>query len=326
MSINAAIFILTQNNVLRRTHLKTCLYFLCKNFLENHKYPVVIFHEGDYDVRSQEEIFKSVRVSCRSLITFRKLDKDDFAVPDFIDKKKLQASVDLKCTPYWRSIGYRNMCRWWIVHMPRYAKSYDYVMRIDDDLYIEDPINEDIIAMAASSNQVYISNMIHVDCPVCCYGFKELLCEALPEKSKVIEGLFQKQEAPWAAHQLASLRSLLSIIKPEMKIGETTELWSPVMNYNNFHITKSEFWQQPEVQRLVDIIDRSGYIYYFRLGDSPIQSAITMLLAAPNELGRVKFRYSKRLQREAHEGDDGCLHSYMPPTYKHTSDITETSA
>ena len=95
------------------------------------------------------------------------------------------------------------------------------------------------------------------------------------------------------------------------------------MNYNNFHITKPEFWLREPVRDLVKAIDDSGLIYYTRLGDSPIQSAITMLLATPEELGRVRFRYSKRLQREAHNGDDGNLYSYMPDTYAKTSDITE---
>jgi hypothetical protein len=281
---------------------------------------VVIFHEGDYDARSQEEIFKSVRESCRSLVTFRKLDDGDFNVPDHIDKAKMQACVDIKATPYWRNVAYRNMCRWWIVHMPKYAQAYEYIMRIDDDLYIEEFIETDIIADAKKNQQVYVSNMIHIDCPVCCYGFKDLLTATLPEKSGLIEGLFQKQEAQWT-HQLNGLRSVLSLTEPSKPIGSTVMLWSPVMNYNNFHITRSDFWVRPDVAELVKAIDASGYIYYYRLGDSPIQSMVTMLFAKQNELGKVRFRYSKRLQREVHDGDDGVFHSYMPQTYVETSDI-----
>jgi hypothetical protein len=324
--VSAAIFILTQNTPQRKVYLKSCLYFLFKNFNEAFKYPVVIFHEGDYDARSQEEIFKSVRASCRSLVSFRALDAGDFDVPAHVDRAKAEASVNLKCTPYWRNMPYRNMCRWWIVHMPKYAAAYDYIMRIDDDLFIEDQITVDIVAEAAKAGHVYVSNMIHVDCPVCCFGFRDLLVAQFPDKAAFIDGLFQKQEAPWKAHQLSGLRSLLSVVSPQAVAGETVSLWSPVMNYNNFHITSSAFWRRPEVAELVKAIDESGLIYYFRLGDSPIQSAITMLLAKQTELGRVRFRYSKRLQREAHEGDDGCLHSYMPGTYSETSDITETKA
>jgi alpha 1,2-mannosyltransferase len=324
--VNAAVFILTQCNDVRKVYLKTSLYYLFKNFNEKYKYPVIIFHEGDYDTKSQEEIYKSVRQSCRHLVSFRQLDDGDFTVPKHIDMEKAERCINLKCTPYWRNLPYRNMCRWWIVHMPRYAAAYDYVMRIDDDLFIEEEINVDMIAEAAETNKVYISNMIHVDCAICCYGFKEILCRYFSDKVPYIEELFQKQEIPSRAYQLTGLRSLLSIAPiAEGPVGEKITLWSPVMNYNNFHITASAFWMRPEVQKLIDYIDKSGLIYYYRLGDSPIQSAITMLLAQPEELGRIKFRYSKRLQRECHHGDDNVIHSYMPGDYTKTSDITETN-
>lgn len=321
---NAAVFILTQCNDSRKIYLKTCLYFLFKYFNEKYKYPVVIFHEGDYDAKSQEEIFKSVRQSCRHLISFRQLDADDFKVPAHIDANKAQRCINLNCTPYWRNLAYRNMCRWWLVHMPRYAASYEYIMRIDDDLFIEEEIKTDIIEDAAKAKQLYVSNMIHVDCPLCCYGFKELLCALLPQKQQLIEGIFQKQEVPSTAHQLNGLRSLMTIAPiVNGPVGEKITLWSPVMNYNNFHITASAFWMREDVQKLINAIDQSGLIYYYRLGDSPVQSAVTMLLAKPEELGRTRFRYSKRLQRECHHGADGVLHSYMPVTYTKSSDVTE---
>lgn len=320
---NAAIFILTQNNVERRIYLKTCLYFLFRHFNEKHRYPVCIFHEGDYDDRSQENILKSVRSSCRSLVTFRKLDEGDFDVPKHIDREKADVCVDLKCTPYWRNIAYRNMCRWWVVHMPKYGKAYDYIMRIDDDLFLEETIQRDIIADAADKGHVYVSNMIHADCPVCCYGLRDLLVKEFPTRVDFINNLFQKQEAPTSAHQLNGLRSLLSVVYPSLQLTEKLTLWSPVMFYNNFFITRPAFWFRPDVQKLVNAIDESGLIYYFRLGDSPIQSMVTMLLAKPSEFGRAIFRYSKRLQRECHEGHDGNMYSYMPSTYDKTSDITE---
>lgn len=321
--VNAAIFILTRNDPVRKVYLKTSLYFLFKNFNEAFKYPVIIFHEGDFDNKAQEEIFKSVRVGCRSLVSFCKLDDEDFKVPSHIDEDKARACVNLNATPYWRNIAYRNMCRWWIVHMPKYAKSYDYVMRIDDDLFIEEPIETDIIEYASKNNHAYVSNIIHVDCPICCFGFRDLLVKEFPDKKEFIDSIFQHQQVPIQAYQLAGLRSLLSLTHPNSVLGDKIDLWSPVMNYNNFHITKTSFWLREDVQKLIKTIDESGYIYYFRLGDSPIQSAITMLLAQPNELGRVKFRYSKRLQREAHEAHDGVLYSYMPHTYDKTSDVTE---
>ena len=54
MKQNAAIFYLTQNTPVRKTYLKTSLYFMFKNFNAEHKYPVIILHEGDFDAKSQD--------------------------------------------------------------------------------------------------------------------------------------------------------------------------------------------------------------------------------------------------------------------------------
>ena len=164
-SINAAIFYLTQNTDVRRTHLKTSLYFLFRHGNATHKYPVVIFHEGDYDAKAQRDILMSVRESCRSLVTFRALDKGDFEVPSHIDKDKMMRCIATRATPYWRNEKYRMMCRWWLVHFPRYAAGYDYVMRLDDDSIIEEPV-PDLFAWAANKELVYASNLLHVDCGI----------------------------------------------------------------------------------------------------------------------------------------------------------------
>ena len=138
--INAAIFILSQNTDVRRTYLKTTLYFLFRNFNAEYKYPVIIFHEGDFTPDAQTEIINGIRKSCRHLVTFRALDADDFKTPDHIDKDKLKRCIATNPAPYWRNEAYRNMCRWGLIHMPKYAAGYDYIMRIDDDSFIEETI------------------------------------------------------------------------------------------------------------------------------------------------------------------------------------------
>ena len=121
MTVNAAIFYLTQNTEARRIYLKTSLYFLFRHFNQKPKYPVIILHEGDYDDKAQREILMSVRSSCRSCVSFRKLDDGDFTIPAHIDQEKMQSCIATRPTPYWRNDKYRMMCRWWLVHFPKYA-------------------------------------------------------------------------------------------------------------------------------------------------------------------------------------------------------------
>lgn len=323
--MNAAIFYLTQNNDIRKTYLKTSLYFLFKNFNHKFKYPVIIFHEGDYDQQSQTEIILSVRESCRSLISFRALDKSDFELPSHIDKKKLKACIDTKPVPYWRNEKYRLMCYWWIFHFPKYAKDYDYVMRIDDDSIIEEDI-PDLFQWMKNKNLVYSSNILHVDCAICCYGMKDFFVNYFKNDSynNKINNLFYEQDLNMKNILMHPFRELLSITQdPLPKINDSLKVYSPLMYYNNFFITKTDFWQKEEVKKILKEIDNNGSIFYFRWGDAPIQSLIVMLLLDEKHIDRCIFKYSKRMQREAFYGSDKVFHSYMPITYDKSSCITE---
>jgi hypothetical protein len=326
MKQNAAIVILTQNTETRRVYLKTCLYFLFRHFNEKHKYPVLIMHEGDYnDARSQREILTSVRASARSLVSFVALDADDFTVPDNIDKNKMEKCIATKAVPYWRNATYRMMCRWWLVHMPKYVRGYDYVMRIDDDLFIEEPIDMDLFDWMNQNKLVYSSNMVHADCGICCYGMKDFLERQFPNKKDLISKMFIPQEIPTRAVQFHPFRTLLSITHhPDPPvIEEKMTLWMPTMYYNNFFMTKTSFWEQDDVKKLIEDIDKTGNIFYYRWGDAPLQSAIVLLLADQSTVKRSIFKYSKRMQRESFKGDDNEFHSYMPETYDKSSCITE---
>ena len=330
---SCAIFILTQNNETRRIYLKTALYFLFKYFNKSYKHPVIIFHEGDFDERTQTDIINGVRDDCRSCVSFRALDPDDFKVPHHIDKEKLERCVATAPTPYWRNIGYRNMCRWWVVHMPRYAAGYDYVMRLDDDAFIEEAL-PDLFNWMQDKGLVYASNMIHTDCAMCNYGMKAFFSNMVRDsveldadkakKLATIESMFEDQMLPSRSVKISPFRTLLSITQdPIPEIGEHIKVEMPTKFNNNFFITKSSFWQREDVQAAIKAIDENGSIYYFRWGDAPLHTILIKLFAQPSEIKQSVFKYSKRMQRESFPGNDGMFHSYMPGNYDHSSCVTD---
>jgi hypothetical protein len=324
--ISAAICYLTQNTDVRRTYLKTSLYFLFKHFNAKYQYPVIIFHEGDYDNDAQQDILMGIRGSCRDLVSFQALDPNDFKVPEHIDKVKLQRCLDIKPhpTPYWRNEKYRLMCRWWLMEFPKYVKNYDYVMRLDDDSLIEEPLKYDLFEWAAKKDLNYASNFVHVDCGICCYGMKRFFDKHYPDKQKMIQEMFMEQKVPLRSVQFHPFRTILSLTqKPLPTLSDTETLWMPIMYYNNFFITKPSFWYQEDVQKTLKAIDEDGSIFYFRWGDAPLQSILVMLHSTPDKISKANFEYSKRLQREAFKGDDGHYHPYMPETYDKSSCITE---
>ena len=207
--------------------------------------------------------------------------------------------------------------------MPKYAAGYDYVMRIDDDAIIEEKL-PDLFEWTHNKNLVYASNIIHIDCGLCCYGMKEFFLSKFPDKKETIDKMFIKQNVPSRAMQLTPFRSLLSITENTTEpIGDSIEINAPIIYYNNFFITKSSFWQREDVKQLIDDIDKNGSIFYVRWGDAPLHTIITMLLGGSDATSRAIFKYSKRMQREAFYGDDKEYHSYIPANYNETSCITE---
>jgi len=323
---NAAIFILTQNTPVRKTHLKNCLYFLFKHFNAMYQYPVILYHEGDFGPKDQREIMMGIRSTCRGLVSFQQLDPTDFTLPAHIDADKMARCVALKPTPYWRTDKYRMMCRWWSINVWKYARAYDYIMRLDDDSIIEEPITYDLFKWTVDNNLVYSSNILSIDCGICNHGFKELLEQHFPDPAQkaTIQQMFVAQEIPMRAVQFHPFRSLLSITEDPLPNIETNmRIWGMVYFFNNYFITRTDFWAREDVQAALTAIDQSGLMFYKRLGDAPVHTAIVSLLAKPEEIKRSVFKYSKRLQREAFAGDDGEFHTYMPESYDKMGCITE---
>ena len=158
--IKGAIFILTQNTIERKIYLKTCLYFLFKNFNAKFKYPVIILHEGDYTDDAKNEIITGIRMECRDFIKFKQIDNEDFCIPQHIDIDKMNSIIDFQIVPYWRNQKYRSMCYFWMKNFYKYTKEYDYVMRIDDDSIIEEPVKIDLFELMSNKDYIYLSNIL----------------------------------------------------------------------------------------------------------------------------------------------------------------------
>lgn len=319
-SRNAGIFILTQNKPQRVASLKTSLYFLFKNFNAipaGYRYPVFIMHEGDFDVRTQEEIFSGIRRNCRESINFVQIDESDFTVPNHIDIPRMINCINQRPVPYWRDARYRMMCRWWLVHFPKYTGSFDYVMRLDDDSFIEEPI-PDLIDYAKSMSLNYIYNTVHLDCGVCCLGLRHSLDSVFPGRSDELSSMFLYQNIePFDVlrEQLRRITSISGIKWNDDLINGSFSLSMPIMFYNNFFITKTSFWRNPDVMNVIEKIDQVGGIFYHRWGDAPIQSIVLKMLSPANKLHRADFKYSKRIQREAFIDDLGGVHSFVGEKY-----------
>ena len=322
--IKAAIFILTQNTIERKIYLKTSLYFLFKNFNAKYKYPVIILHEGDYNEEAKNEIIMGVRCDYRYLVQFKQIDDEDFCIPSHIDIDKMNSIIDLQVVPYWRNQKYRSMCYFWLKNFYKYAKNYDYVMRIDDDSIIEEQIKYDLFELMRDKDYIYLSNIIHLDCSLCNYGMKEFFLKHYENKKEKINELFMDHKLSNNNGYFENFKKLYNKINNDEEYnGDSVELSMPFMYYNNFNIINVDIWNTPEIQDIVNKIDEQGFIFYCRWGDAPLQTIILSLYDS-DRITKVNFKYSKRLQREAFKDDKGVLHSFMPNDYDNNSCVVQT--
>jgi hypothetical protein len=322
--IKGAIFILTQNTIERKVYLKTSLYFLFKNFNAKYKYPVIILHEGDYTEEAKKEIIAGIRSECRNLLTFKQIDEEDFCIPSHIDIDKMNSIIDLRVVPYWRNQKYRSMCYFWMKNFSKYTKDYNYVMRLDDDSIIEEPIKYDLFEMMSDKDYIYISNIIHLDCSLCNYGMKDFFLKHYASEKDKINELFMDHTLNSNNEYFNKFKSLHKALNNEDYEGASIELNMPFMYYNNFNIINVDVWNKPEIQDIVNKIDEQGYIFYCRWGDAPLQTII-LSLYDNTRITKVNFKYSKRLQREAFKDDEGKLHSFMPSDYDNSSCVIKNT-
>ena len=230
--------------------------------------------------------------------------------------------IDAKPVPYWRNKNYRLMCNFWINNFMKYCNDYDYIMRVDDDSIIEEPINTDIFKMIEEKGHNYMSNIIHVDCSICNYGMKEFFEKILPDKIDKISELFMEHSLDNNNPHFARFKKLYLALNDKEYEGNNVNMAMPVMYYNNFFVTKTAIWKTPEITDIIDKINETGDIFYCRWGDAPLQTII-MKLYDNDKMTKLDFKYSKRLQRESFKDDEGVYHSYMPNTYSESSCISK---
>lgn len=262
-----------------RSMLERSLDLLFKNYNNQFGQDVLIFHEGDFDVRSQEEIKKG-----RNEIRFHKIK---FEIPDFLDPDEIPEKWDGLF-----GMGHRHMIRFYAVQIFDILRNlgYDWFFRMDDDSFIHSKIDYDLF-LFMENNQFEYGYRVDIKEPErTSFGFSEMILaylkaerikpyaflENFDPSNKVntdyygLKGKIKKQ--------IASVINWLS-----QKVNHDLNNWPPPTEwnrwgfYNNFFITKIDFWQRPDVQSLIRHFDRTGGIYKYRWNDLIFQTAVIQI-------------------------------------------------
>jgi hypothetical protein len=208
------------------------------------QYDMIIFHEGNIFpehieyIQSRSEptlIFKNVKESGNKLAFD---DSRNQINPTLCPPTPLSAQFPL---------GYKHMCHFWSIGLFDYLSEYDYVLRIDEDCYVDrvDPATFEAI----------INQEISFAVP--------LICTVLDDPG-VIVGLDK------LTHDFLNTRGFEMPIPYSDIKAPNTNFMLVNLNYFRNHQLVQEFLQE---------VDNSHGIYSNRWGDAPIWGIIIYLLS-----------------------------------------------
>jgi hypothetical protein len=262
-----------------RTLIQKSLDLLFKNYNDQFKHPVLIFHEGDFDQESQNEIRKG-----RSEILFHQVK---FEIPSFLTNSNIPDMWDGKF-----GIGHRHMIRFYAIQIFDLLKElgYDWFFRMDDDSFIHSKIEYNLFEYLEKNNFVYGYRVDIKEPEKTSFGFSDMILAYLKaERIKPIFFLENFQSSSSVNNEYFSFKGMIKrkitnvLDYLSEKINHDLNNWPPPTEwnrwgfYNNFFITRLDFWLQPDVKSILDHFDRTGGIYKYRWNDLIFQTAVIQI-------------------------------------------------
>ena len=216
---------------------------LHEHFNARYGYDNILFHEGDIKPEHMREIMaETPHTKFINIMPY-----GAFKVPSWV-------RLPLRKQPDDKPIGYKHMCRFFMLQVWDAVRDYDYVMRFDDDVVLETEMVEDPFEFMYERDIVYTYSV------------------EVPEW----HGLTNRTFFDWAR----------AYVK-EKGIATQHEHLSNTMFFTHFFIADVTFWRQLPVQSMLHAIDDTGNVYKYRWGDAPIQTVLLKTFLQPDSLYKM---------------------------------------
>lgn len=223
------------------------------NFQDDHATPLLILYTSEPYERDLNRLAELIERP----IVFLNVDEAFHLFPPGFDPCRAHS-------PYRRrgKWNYSSMIRFWfklIFELPQ-LQDYDYIMRLDDDSQLTDKW-PNIFQEMRKKNAVYFANDADVD-------LEDQLPGTMQLKRVVVEYLEHNQVEPKQPEVLKNA------------FGDGT-----VRTYfNNFEVTKKEFFQRENIRQWVESVDGTYGIFKYRWGDAILRYLTLAIFATKEEI------------------------------------------
>lgn len=192
--------------------------------------------------------------------------------------------------PYYASVGYRNMCRYWALNifgMP-FMRNVTSYMKLDTDTMVKSmPV--DPFRLLENEPLDYLGPIMYQDGPRVVEGIWQTFLRFAVEEGIHPRGLIPLSNAGQDNFSTTDVS--------EMSLEQATRVllrrgYNLMIFYNNWEVSSMKVWRSPVFGRLAQFIDASGGIILRRWGDAPIRTLSLHLL---QEALGLKFRQYRGL-------------------------------
>lgn len=219
-NFNVAIIGLTRGYPDNKSHYDDLLH-RNKKIYENinsklsNPYKLILFHEGNISLSDQDYIQNNSPENLHFIDISNLFEKYNY--------------ID----------GYKIMCKFQMFYLWEYVKEFDYVMRIDEDVFIE----------KFDASTLTTMNKKDVD-----FYFSKLSYESHVPTNKTL---------PYFIKNFYNLKNL--------------KFYDHLFPYTNFYISKTNIWQTPKINELLKKIAESNEQIEYRWGDLPVLGSVLKL-------------------------------------------------
>lgn len=214
---------------------------LHKHFNRKFNYDVVLFHEGNITQEQQNILNGDI-----PNLKFVDISEVCFSVTKQIKKNRVEYEKVRERDQV--NLGYMHMCRFYCYKMFKFLKHYEYIMRMDEDIFLKTEIKIDLYKFMKE-------NKLHIG-----YGRRRV------DGHKLTKNTFFNFVRDYVRDKNININC-------EMNEIDNRNF------YNNFCILYTRFWFKPAVRKYLKHVDSSCGIYKYRWGDSPVQATALRLFS-----------------------------------------------
>ena len=306
--MKTGIFIFTTQN--RKQYLKNTLYFLFKNYNHQYRHNVYILNT-DYNNSDREEILLGIRSDCQKLINFKDIK---FKIPDNINADKLNIILNYDITNDWYDVDYRNLTYYMLYDFwEDIGNEFDYVMKLNDDTIIEEPIRDDFFKLIDNRANNILFCMMRNYCPISSFGMYDLLKANITENTERLD-TFNTQIKIIEENSVNNFKKLHKTIFEKDYPTNEIELRQPSIPNDCFMIIRTTFMTNKKIIPYLNKIKDLGYIHYFKWSFSLVISSLAMMICN-DKVTKCIFKISEERNRSAYKQNNKLI-SNVGDSYK----------